>query len=645
MRFSRIRYLVALIIGCAAGALIFIAQQPVELVGEGLWRLELYSYDFRMQHRHPLPPSDDIVLVCIDDLSLGRLPVWPWPRRYYAKAITNLKAAGARVIGVDVLFAGVTSKQAGEELSVTKPLDWEPPLSEDDKALAHAIAQAGNVVLAAHIAATRVQGGEKISGEFVSAEFPLADFEDAAAGLGVTDVPEDLDKCVRRYVSWVEHQDEKYPTFAVAIAALDQNLSVGEVMAEIGRQAKAHQHYLQQKYMLINYRAAPGHGFKQLSFYDVLYNKFAPAQVRGKIVLIGASAEIMHDTHYTPLSLRRGAQVKAQGQKMPGIEIHANALDTILNQRYLLPMPFTHTVLLTMALASLVAVLVGLLRPLWALVAGLPPVVIITVALTTYLMDGNRWMLLAAPVLSQIIAYIGMTTYLELTEERQRRRLYSAWGRRVSREVMEQILAQPERVAGKRLVATVMFTDLQGFTTFCHSNPPEKVVDTLNTYLSTVVRVIKQHGGTIDKFIGDGVMAVFDIPQPRPDHARRAVLAALEMQRQVAQLRENQPEGEWPIRMRVGIHTGELVAGEIGAQELLSYTVIGDTVSTASRLETLNKDYGTDIMISRTTFEAAGLATESLQGAVIKPLGAVQVRNRPAPIEVFAIQQAPTADE
>jgi len=228
---------------------------------------------------------------------------------------------------------------------------------------------------------------------------------------------------------------------------------------------------------------------------------------------------------------------------------------------------------------------------------------------------------------------VGTTIYLELTTERDRRQLYRSWSQRVSPEVLSVILDNPDmtHIRGKRVTATVLFTDLRGFTTFCHDAEPEVVVAALDECLGMITAVIRTHGGTVHKFIGDGVMAVFGDPVPQPDHALRAVLAARDMQQEMAELRANLQEGQWEPHLRVGVHTGEVVAGDIGSGELLKYTLIGDTVSTASRLEGLNKEYDTLIMISQDTHDAAG------PDVTARPLGAAQIRGRPEPLEVLAV--------
>jgi adenylate cyclase len=230
-------------------------------------------------------------------------------------------------------------------------------------------------------------------------------------------------------------------------------------------------------------------------------------------------------------------------------------------------------------------------------------------------------------------SYVGVMIYLELTSERQRRKMHQSWSQRVSPEVLKVILNNPSmaQVSGKRLNATVLFTDLQGFTTFCAEAPPEVVVRDLNLCLALVTHAVRRHGGTVHKFIGDGVMAVFGDPVEQPDHALRAVRAACEMQQEIGTLRANAAEGQWVPKLRVGIHTGPLVAGDIGSKEMLEYTVIGDTVSTASRLEGLNKEYGSSIMLSEETRDAAGDEIPT------RPLGTAEIRGRPEPMRVFAV--------
>jgi adenylate cyclase len=199
---------------------------------------------------------------------------------------------------------------------------------------------------------------------------------------------------------------------------------------------------------------------------------------------------------------------------------------------------------------------------------------------------------------------------------------------------MKVILANPDltKVEGQRVVGTVFFSDLRGFTTHCSTCDPEQVVSDINEYLTLATKVIRAHGGTVHKFIGDGVMAVFGDPVPQPDHADRAVAASLEIQREMQRLRGGRSEAEWEMFVRIGLHSGELVAGDIGSEDMLEYTVMGETVSVAARLEGLNKELGTEILLSADTAEMLDDRFE------LRALGEVEVRGRPEPLEVLTVE-------
>ncbi len=368
----------------------------------------------------------------------------------------------------------------------------------------------------------------------------------------------------------------------------------------------------------------------------MLRGDFDRTQVAGKVVLIGATDPALQDMYDTPLSLGLESDGSNEsGRQMPGVEVMASAMDTILEQRYIKPARPVLPILLTCLLAVAVALFEIKLRPLWSLgLVWLPAMVIPLLAALALLEYSNLWLLLIVAFLGVTLSYGGTTVYMELTTERQRRRLHRSWAQRVSPEVLRVILDNPAltEVPGENVVATVMFTDLQGFTTFCHEYPPEQVVETLNEFLTRITRVIRRYGGTVHKFIGDGVMATFGAPVPQADHARRAVQAACEIQEEIERLTAKFGSDRWSTIVRVGVHTGELVAGDIGSDELLEYTVIGDMVSTASRLEGINKQFGTRVMISQATAQAAG------PGFELESLGAVEVRGRSESLEVFAVK-------
>jgi len=605
--------LFGLIIGLAAASLgVFVCSDAMRtsLAGRLLWRLELVSYDFRAANAALNAPDPDVVLVTIDELSMSHLGVWPWPREYHAKVIANLTRAGAASIGMDVLLS-TTSGDASTDAAANRPLDWEPPLSPGDLALEDAIKGSGRTVLAASIAQQNLPG-ETIDANLIQAQFPHWRFEEAARGIGVVSVLQDEDGVIRRFPASRTYQDERLYTMPVVLAALRQKVEPSAVAARVADR-----------------------GLTRIPYHRVLRNRLSPQDVKGKIVLIGATAQSLHESHSTPLGMRiRSSQTGETTRELAGVEIVANALSTILRSAYIrraLPG-------LTLSLALLIGVPVALavvrLRPLWAVPAAWLPSQIGALVLVLAIWQAHRlWVPLIPLLLAGSLSYVGTMVYLELTSERQRRKLQQSWAQRVSPEVLKVILSNPgaTKVAGRKLEATVLFSDLQGFTTFCHDAAPEVVVENLNRCLDLVTRCVRRHGGTVHKFIGDGVMAVFGDPVAHPDHAMRAIRAAQDMQQEMERMRLTLDGDQWVPNLRVGIHTGEVVSGDVGSAEMLEYTVIGDTVSTASRLEGLNKEYGTGIMVSAAALHSAG------DGIPSKRLGMAQIRGHPEPMEVYAV--------
>ncbi|MEA3399975.1 MAG: adenylate/guanylate cyclase domain-containing protein [Armatimonadota bacterium] len=632
-------YAVGVTIGLASGLLtawLCHPSMPAGLISQRLYEGELALYDYRMAYA-PFPGrSPDIVLVTIDEESFSQpeLSGWPWPRRHHATVIGTLAAGGAKLIGIDMILSGTSSDETPPE--DVDPFFWEPPLSEDDRRLVKALEEAGNVVLAMEVVSEAVAGDET-AGELIVANFPHPDFEDAALGLAAANLSKDIDGTARRYLTSVTHQDEQFPTLGVAVAALSRGVEPTALAERVLAAAHSSHPALPDRDYLVNYRGPIGRGFERIPYYRLLDDDFEP-EVAGKIVLIGASARALQDLYDTPVSMR-GVPGTSQGYaEMAGVEIIANAADTVLRGRYVLPVPVWQTVLVTLALSLLMAAATVWLRPLKALPLALLPLMALAVVLTFEVMwRRGMWVPLMPVALGLTLTYVLETVHLELTAEREERRIRQAWSMRVSPEVLRVILSNPgmTKVGGSHVEGTVFFSDLRDFTSFCHSCPPEDVVEQVNTYLTACTEIIRNHGGTVHKFIGDGVMAVFGDPVPQEDHADRALAASVEIQRRMAQLREAAGEGDWPMHVRIGLHSGELVAGDIGSENMLEYTVMGDTVSIASRLEALNKELGTQILMSEDTAALLDSAT------AVRTLGEVEVRGRPEPLEVYTVEAEP----
>lgn len=583
-----------------------------------LWRLELLSYDWRISLRDPMTP-DDIVIVAIDHESISNYGAWPWPRALHAELLNRLADAGARVVGVDIVFSDVSS---GIDLNSD---DWlsEKPLSGDDEALRAAIAGAGMVVLAAEINESEQERGD-METTVTSASFPHEDFKDAAAAIGIVNFDKDVDSAVRRMVLSREYQDEAWPSMAAAVS----ETATGNVDLPGGLKAARPHLYLPGGTVLINY-TGPAGTVTTIPYYQAVSPELVGEEAfRGKIVLIGGTAPLLQDIHLSPVRGR-------QSGEMPGVEVQANSILTLRSQRFLWPVPVWLTWLLTLAVAVGAALGTASIRPIVVVPTLIIPLLLLLVLVPTWLLvNMGVWVPIVAPLLAMLLSYASVAVYMYLLEARARQAIRAAWQRRVAPEVLDVILRDPKLayVSGRRTVATALFSDIRGFTTMCDEMEPEGVVEMLNEYLSEMTKVIRRQGGTIHKFIGDGIMAVFGDPIPNDDHADQALVAALEMHKCLSEMRAtSQNPCIRQVHIGVGIHTGDLVAGDLGSDEFMEYTVIGRTVSLASRLESMNKEFSTGIIISADT--RAHLKHEY----EMTPLGPTEIRGVADAIELYAV--------
>jgi len=256
--------------------------------------------------------------------------------------------------------------------------------------------------------------------------------------------------------------------------------------------------------------------------------------------------------------------------------------------------------------------------------------------IATILFASGYWMNLSQPVLASSIALFGGVSYQYFVEGREKRKMKRLFGQYVSKDVYEQLVANPSlaRLGGQRREMTVLFSDIRGFTTVTERGQPEEIVGMLNEYFTRMVDIVFAHKGTLDKFVGDMVMALFGAPLDDADHAQHAVDAALAMIRELNRLNEKwTAEGRPALDIGIGINTGPMIAGNIGSEAIMSYTVIGDAVNLGSRLESLNKQYGTRIIISEATRDALP------DRYLFRPLGDVVVKGKTKPVSIYEVKE------
>jgi adenylate cyclase len=383
--------------------------------------------------------------------------------------------------------------------------------------------------------------------------------------------------------------------------------------------------------------AGPPDTFPRLSFGRFLRPEAQQdpeiRKLKGKVVIIAFEPSALQDIHYTPYSLSLGPW---QGSDMSGPELHANIVETLLTGKFPRPVPGY-----LRALYLIAALLIGgglfFRLPSWRGLAALG-LLCLLVAAFAYLLFRHYWLLPTANVqLAMVLSYVGILGLRLTGEERERARIRKIFGRYVTDEVVDKLLASgrlPD-LGGDSFQVTVLFTDIRNFTTISESLGPRAVVEMLNTYLAQACEPILTQGGTVDKFIGDAVMAVFGSPVLYPDHARRALRAALALAQKAQEFRawmqQRFADQDLPdFAIGIGIHTGEAIVGNIGSPKRLEFTAIGDTVNTASRLEGLTKELGWTIVASRSTIDAApGVVTGGQATRVVK--------GRKEPIRVFEV--------
>ena len=488
-------------------------------------------------------PDADIVVVAVDDESLAEVGAWPWSREVHARLIDRLENAGAATVAYDVAFLEPGADPAA------------------DQALAQAIARGGNVRLAA--IATFDARTPTVDGPPVAAmvRYPIPLLRDAATGIGTTNVFPDRDGVVRALPAEVgEPSGGSVPSLALSVLGASSAASVATGPGGL---------------MDINY----AEGFPVVSAVDVLDGRAPPNLFAGKDVLVGVTALGLGDQKLTPLD-------KANGQ--PGVIVLANAYNTMKRGAYLTPASNGETFAFVVALAFLVLAAVAFL-PLWlsALATALLFATYFAVAFATF--DSGTVLNLVYPPLAMVVGFVAGLGLRYFGEMRERRHVTRVFGRYAAPHVVREILAKPEdavrSLQGETRELSVLFADLRGFTAASEQLAPADVVAALNVYLEAMTTAIQDEDGTIDKFVGDEVMAFWGAPLEQPDHALRAARAALRILELIEDVMMRPPAIDLKVKgAGVGIATGPCLVGNVGSMRRLDYTAIGDTVNTAARL-------------------------------------------------------------
>ncbi|HEX8319182.1 adenylate/guanylate cyclase domain-containing protein [Longimicrobium sp.] len=553
--------------------------------------LERRVYDSWFTMRGTLPRPADVVIVAIDTDSEASLGRYPWGREWHARLLRNLHRAGARVVAFDLTFADAFPRA--------------------DTAFRAAIDETGIAVLGAKTDVVLRRGARGFR-----LEEPAGVLRGAA--MGIVDVqPDAVDGVVREYPLLHAYPDRAVPQLGAQAVLRFLGLPANSLRQTVDgwRLAARAVPAGPGGAMLVDW-AGPAGSVSTYSYATVVddaatdlgewdldsFEDLARDGVfRGRIVLVGTTVPEHQDLHPTPV---RDADGAAGAVGMPGVEIHAQAAAALLAGRHVRPVPRPAQYAWAVLLAAAAVLALSRLRG-WRGVAAAGALAVLAPVAAGLLFTGGAWLWTVAPLLAVGLASGGSAAVLWADEARERARIRGMFQQYVPPAVVRELIRRPELLAlgGEERVATVLFSDVRGFSAVAERLAPAELVALLNEYLTAMTDVVVRHGGIVDKYIGDCLMAEFGVPVPLDDHPVHACRAALRMRDELRRLRADwRGRGLPALHARTGINTGEVLVGNLGSHLMMDYTCMGDHVNLASRLEGLNKDYGTEIVVSEFTW-------------------------------------------
>ena len=647
------------LLGLAVGALV--ALLLVVLRGTyPAQSFELKTLDWRFRTLHDAARADtDIVIVDVDNLSLDDLrPTlgrFPWTRSAWVKLIEYLRVGGARAIGFDFTFPdpdlahpaaddsfAVAERAAG---TVVQTLTFQTELDAARARRQAAFRQDSAALLRLRDFGVDAAGPAAADYQFVETPY-RALLEGSRAVGSINYTPDPVDGTARRSPLLYRFRGRDYPTFGLAVAMVADSARFAGGPIARGPDALRFRRLevpLDHGALLLHWRgpyrdpsrASHPETYRIFPFAQVLHSydqevagetpEVPLATFRGKVVFVGASGSGLFEARANPF-----------GPADPGVLIHATLADNLLTGDFLRRARPVLNVGATVLAALLAGVAASFIASVWWSVAAGIVLAAAYLGLTFWLFGaGGIWLDAAAPTLAVLLTFTGGMAANYFTEGRHKRQIREMFSKYVAPEYVAQLAEDPSKITlgGRRAELTILFSDIRGFTSISEKLEPHEVIEFLNEYLSLMAAIVKQKGGTLDKFIGDAVMAFWGEPVHHPDHADRAADCALAMQATTAELAARWvAEGKPDIHIGVGINTAEVVVGNIGSVEhKLDYTVIGDGVNLASRLESANKEFKTGIIISEFTLAKLGDRFE------VRALGDVKVKGKEKPVAIFEL--------
>ncbi len=651
------------------GAWGYLAQLPF------LEELELKTFDLRLRARGPIAASGQVSIVAIDEESLEKIGRWPWSREVMARLVRAMDSHAPRAVGYDISFFDPQQNPAQQEIvllaqqaarlgiprtpalmayfkerllatnpdlqlalalgNATSPqvLGYYFNLGKDVQEIAHTLDMAASYPVQKVVS----EGDQDTPPVPIprKARTNIKLLAKAAGSQAYFNILPDPDGAIRRYNLTLAYEGQYYQPLAAALASLTHSRrpptlvlgSLGLMGVELGERFVPCD---ASGRVILNYRG-PAKTIPHIPAWKILQGKEDRNLLQGRFLLVGVTAPGVYDLRVTPY-----------GVAYPGLEVQATALDNILGGDFIHKPGWA-------PLFDLAAI-TGLGLVCLVLVLRLPPVVSFVAFLVViggylwlnqyFFVQQLYWLNLVYPLFGLLTCYLGLNIYRFIFADKQKRQIRQAFSKYLDPNVVKDVVDDPDklRLGGVKQELTVLFSDIRGFTSISEQLSPEALVHLLNEYLSEMTEIVMTRQGLLDKYIGDAVMAVFGAPRHYPDHAVMACRVALEMIERLEELNAAWKTQDWgetgpppPLEIGVGVNTGPMVAGNMGSRDRFDYTVMGDNVNLGSRLEGLNKPYGTHIIISQSTLDHLG------DRFWVRCLDRVRVKGKVEPVAIYEL--------
>lgn len=621
-------------------------------------RVELLIQDTFFKIRGPIKSGNEVVIAAIDEKSIDMLGRWPWSRNVMAELVDSLTEYKPKVIGFDIVFSSAEESSGTKQLTeLNKQMEdigvsSEPVQniikealanSDNDQIFHDALKRSRKAVLGYFfhfskkgiehlseaemegylntIAKSRYSGIKKEPGVSLknirlkrsyAVESTIEKISKVTKRAGYFNFDPDIDGSVRKiplivqYRDMVELEGEDdylFPPLSLTVLRKYLKSAILIWMGPVGVQKVALMGKKTYKIptnnlgeMRINYYGPRG-VFPHYSIVDIIHKKIPQENLKNKIVLVGPTATAIEDLRIMPFD-----------KVFPGVEVHATVIDNVLHNQFLSDPPISPAIIDFLSIITVGLILLVAIPRLRAISGSGIAIALAGSSLVShyYLFSHYRIVVNTVPILLETgVTYVSLTIYRFIMEEKEKKYIQNAFGQYLSPDVITALIKDPSKLqlGGIRQELTAFFSDIAGFSTISEKLNPEELVQLLNEYLSAMSEIILNYNGTLDKYEGDAIIAFFGAPISYPDHAIKCCLAALEMQNELAKMRQEWvKKGKPELTVRIGINTGPIVVGNMGSKTRMDYTIMGDAVNLASRLEGANKEYGTDIMTTSATY-------------------------------------------